>query len=95
MPVQKDRDIQSFVKMLLHNQPISDPAFAKDIGEELRLCIKRSGMDERQKIIITHRLSGFGLTGWTWDQLADNLKLNPFDIRLLFIERLHMIACCH
>lgn len=91
MPVQKDRDIQSFVKMLVHNQPISDPLFAKDIGEELRLCITRSEMDERQKIIITHRLSGFGLTGWTWDQLADNLKLNPFDIRLLFIETLHMM----
>jgi uncharacterized protein YpbB len=77
--------------MLLHNQPISDPAFAKGISEELRLCIARSGMDESQKKIITHRLSGFGLTGWTWDQLADNLKLRPFDIRLLFIESLHML----
>lgn len=91
MPSQKDRDIQSFVKMLLHNQPINDPVFAKGIGEEIRLCLTRSGIDERQKTIITHRLSGFGLTGWTWDQLADNLKLNPFDIRLLFIESLHML----
>ena len=29
MPVQKDRDSQSFVKMLVHNQPISDPVFAQ------------------------------------------------------------------
>lgn len=91
MPAQKDRDIQTFVKMLLHNQRISDPVFAKGVSEEIRLCITRSEMDERQKTIITHRLSGFGLTGWTWDQLADNLKLNPFDIRLLFIEGLHMM----
>ena len=48
-------------------------------------------MDDSQKTIFTHRLSGFGLTGWTWDQLADDLKLNPFDIRLLFIESLHML----
>ncbi|MBO0586609.1 helix-turn-helix domain-containing protein [Sporosarcina sp. E16_8] len=91
MPAQKDRDIQSFVKMLLHNQRISDPVFADGISEEIRLCLTRSEMDERQKIIITHRLSGFGLTGWTWDQLAEKLKLNPFDIRLLFIEGLHMM----
>jgi len=91
MPAQKDRDIQTFVKMLLHNQQISDPTFAKGISDELRLCITRSEMDERQKTIITHRLSGFGLTGWTWDQLADDLKLNSFDIRLLFIEGLHMM----
>jgi uncharacterized protein YpbB len=91
MPAQKDLDIQSFVKILLYNQRISDPAFAKGISNELRLCITRSEMDERQKLIITHRLTGFGLTGWTWDQLADNLKLNPFDVRLLFIEGLHMM----
>ena len=91
MPTQKDLDIQSFVKILLYNQRISDPAFAKGISNELRLCITRSEMDERQKLIITHRLTGFGLTGWTWDQLADNLKLNPFDVRLLFIESLHMM----
>jgi len=91
MPAQKDRDIQTFVKMLLHNQQISEPSFAKGISDELRLCITRSEMDEKQKTIITHRLSGFGLTGWTWDQLADDLKLNSFDIRLLFIEGLHMM----
>ena len=39
MPIQKDHDIQSFVKKLYHNQPISDPAYAKYIAEELRLCI--------------------------------------------------------
>jgi uncharacterized protein YpbB len=91
MPIQKDRDIQFFVKALLHNQPIGNPAYAQAFGKELRLCISQSGIDDRQKKIITHRLSGFGLTGWTWDQLADELKLNPFDIRLLFIETLHML----
>ncbi|WP_318617239.1 helix-turn-helix domain-containing protein [Sporosarcina sp. YIM B06819] len=89
MPVQKDYDSQSFVKTLLHHQPISDPAYARYIAEELRLCIERSGMDNEQKIIVSHRLSGFGLTGWTWDQLAEYLKLNSFAVRLLFIEGLH------
>ncbi len=91
MPVQKNYDIQSFVKTLLHEQPISDSKYASQIGDELRLCINRSKIDDRQKIIITYRLSGFSLTGWTWDQLADNLKLNPFVIRLMFIESLHRL----
>ena len=39
MPIQKDLDIQTFVKVLLYNQPISDPAFAKGISKELSLCI--------------------------------------------------------
>lgn len=91
MPIQKDYESQSFVKKLYHQQPISDPAYAKYIAEELRLCIERSGMDDAQKVIVTHRLSGYRLTGWTWDQLADQLKLNPFSVRLLFIESLHRL----
>lgn len=91
MPIQKDYESQSFVKKLYYQQPISDPAYAKYIAEELRLCIERSGMDDAQKIIVTHRLSGYMLTGWTWDQLADQLKLNSFSVRLLFIEGLHRL----
>lgn len=91
MPIQKDRDIQVFVKTFLHKQPLGDPAYASYLGKELRQCIERSGIGDSQKIIITHRLSGFGLTGWTWDQLADRLKLNPFVIRLMYTESLHRL----
>ena len=91
MPVQKDRDIQHFVKSFLHTLPIDDPAFSRLLSEELRVCFTRSGIDDIQKQVITYRLSGFKMSGWTWDQLSDTLKQNPFDIRLLFIEALHML----
>lgn len=91
MPVQKERDIQDFVKSFLHNKPIGDPAFSRLVGKELRVCFTRSGIDDIQKQIVTYRLSGFGLSGWTWDQLSNTLKRNPFDIRLLFIEAIHML----
>jgi uncharacterized protein YpbB len=91
MPVQKDYDSQTFVRKLFQKQPISDPAYASYIAEELRLCIERSGMNDEQKVIMTYRLSGFRLSGWTWDQLADQLKLNSFAVRLLFIEGLHKL----
>ena len=59
-PFKKTGTFNILLKSLLHNQPISDPEFAKGIAKELGLCISRSGIDDRQKIIITHRLSGFG-----------------------------------
>ncbi|MFC5588280.1 helix-turn-helix domain-containing protein [Sporosarcina soli] len=91
MPIQKEQAIQDFVKALLVKQPISEPQFAQSIANELKRSIVQSGMDELQKTILTHRLSGFRMTGWTWDQLADQLKRNSFDIRLLFIESLHRL----
>ena len=49
MPIQKDRDIQYFVKTFLLSQPISNPDYAHAFGKELRLCISRSGIVDRQK----------------------------------------------
>lgn len=91
MPIQRDREIQMFVKNLFFRQPIGDPSFSRTIGEEIRHCIDQCGMSNVQKTILTHRLGGYGLTGWTWDQLASSLKLNPISVRLLFIESLHML----
>lgn len=91
MPIQKEQAIQDFVKKLLVEQPINDPQFSRIIANELKQCIRKSGMDDLQKVILTHRLSGFRMSGWTWDQLADQLKRNTFDIRLMFIESLHRL----
>ncbi|CAM3059135.1 helix-turn-helix domain-containing protein [Filibacter tadaridae] len=91
MPIQKDMNIQTFVKKLLYELPIKNPLFSRQVGEELTIGIIRSEMSDLQKVIFTHRLAGYGLSGWTWDQLAESLKLNPFTIRLMFIESLHML----
>ena len=44
--------------------------------KELARCIETSKMTDIQKTILTHRLGGYGLTGWTWNQLAESLKLS-------------------
>ena len=51
-PIQKDRDIQLFVKRLLQRQPITDPSFAKKIGDELKLALMKSGLSDDQEIHI-------------------------------------------
>lgn len=91
IPTEKEYDIQVFVKSLFHNEPIRNPLFAYQFMQELRSCIKASGMSDVQKTILTHRLGGYGLAGWTWDQLAESLKLHVVSIRLLFTESLHML----
>ena len=91
MPIQREPSIQEFVRKIIAKQPIRDSGFAKGIAEELESSMNRSGMSDIQKMVLTHRLSGFRMTGWTWDQLADRLKQSPFAIRLLFIESLHRL----
>ena len=91
LPTQRDREVQLFVKRLLYQKPIGDQQFSREIGQELYRSIERSGMKDQQKIILTHRLDGYGCTGWTWNQLAGKLELSPLSLYLYFIEGLHLL----
>lgn len=91
LPTQRNRDIQFFVKKLLHRQPIGDPQFSRTLGQEVFLAVERSGMTEKQKLIFTHRLDGFQCTGWTWDQLATAFDESSTSVYLSFIESLHLL----
>ncbi len=90
-PIQKDRDIQLFVKRLLQRQPITDPLFAKKIGDELKLALNKSGLNDDRKYIFVSRLTGKAETARTWDQLAAELSRSSEDLRLAFIESLHRL----
>lgn len=91
LPLQKDYDIQLFVKKMLSGQPISNPNYSVLFREELYQAINKSGMSEVQKVILTHRLSGYECTGWTWDQLSEKMNVNRVTLQLYFIESLHIL----
>ena len=91
LPIERDREVQLFVKNLLHKQPITSAEFAKTVGSELIEALVASGMSEQQKYIFSCRLSGNNYTAKTWDQLAMELKEPPSTLRLLFIESLHRL----
>lgn len=91
IPTEKDYEVQTFVKNILYQQPINNPAFSIKIMEELQYYIESSRMVDLHRVILMHRLGGYGVTGWTWNQLADSLKLNAVSIRLYFIEGLHIL----
>lgn len=91
LPVQKEHEIQVFIKKLLHNKSIGDQILSTHVAWELKQALDRSAMSRVQKEIFTYRLTGYGATGLTWQQLSKKMKLNPQVIRLLFIEGLHRL----
>jgi len=91
IPSEQDYEVQNFVKNILYEQPINNPSFSIKFMEELQYCIESSKMVELHKVILLHRLGGYKVTGWTWNQLALSLKLNAVSIRLYFIEGLHIL----
>ncbi len=90
-PTQKDTEIQTFVKTVLHKQLIGDASFSKDFQKELVELMVKSDMHDVQKVIFTHRLVGYNSLGWTWAQLGEALNLSPMTVKLYFIESLHML----
>lgn len=91
LPVQRDVEVQQFVKSILRNLPIEDPALSRKLKEALHDALEKSGMEDLQKTIFTYRLVGHGYTGWTWQQLGEQLDLSPIDVKLNYIESLHKI----
>lgn len=91
LPIQRDFEVQQFVKNLLHGKPIGNPSFAEQLKETLIHVFNESKMSECQKTILTYRFVGDGYTGWTWQQLSEKLNLQPIDVKLHYIESLHIM----
>jgi len=91
LPIQKNHEIQQFVKNKLSGLPITDFGFSQQVRQELQKSIEQSGMKDVQKIILAHRLGGYQFTGWTWEQLAVQLDISSTSVYLYFIESLHLL----
>ncbi|AOV08089.1 helix-turn-helix domain-containing protein [Sporosarcina ureilytica] len=91
MPAQRDIEVQQFVKKVLQGHPIEDPNFSHRLKTELRTAFEKSGMEEIQKVIFTHRLVGYQHTGWTWGQLENQIRMPALSIKLYYIESLHLL----
>ncbi|MCG3089969.1 helix-turn-helix domain-containing protein [Sporosarcina cyprini] len=91
MPIQTDREVQIFVKGMARHLPLENKEFPRKIAVELKKALQASGMNDKQKLILVSRLSGFSITGRTWDQLAEELQMSPLSIYLEFIEGLHRL----
>lgn len=88
-PIQKDEEIQAWVKYFLMRHPYKDPSFHLQFRNEIENSIKNLHISEQAKQIVMFRLTGFHLTGWTWQQLASQFDCGELDVQFMFVELLH------
>lgn len=91
VPVQKDEKVQSWIRTFLSKAPFKSHAFRLDFKRELEMCLLAATEFDLHRQLITYRLSGYEITGLTWQQLAFELNLEPIDIQIRFIEGLHLV----
>ncbi|ANU10645.1 hypothetical protein A1A1_09256 [Planococcus antarcticus DSM 14505] len=88
-PIVGNEEIQSWVKKYLKRIGFRDLAVAQAFKEELLSTLTDTEVSETHKMIIMERLTGSGLSGLTWQQIADSKNLSLLDVQLMVVEALH------
>ncbi|RNF40522.1 helix-turn-helix domain-containing protein [Planococcus salinus] len=88
-PVQTAEDIQSWVKSYLRAIRFREPSVYADFNAELITTFKAIQATDQQKLMLMQRLSGYGLSGMTWKQIAGVHGIQPIDAQLQTVEVLH------
>ncbi|MBT2569473.1 helix-turn-helix domain-containing protein [Planococcus sp. ISL-110] len=88
-PIVSNEDVQSWVKKYLKRIGFRDLAVARAFKEELLITLTETEISETHKMIVMERLTGSGLSGLTWRQIADSKNLSLLDVQLMAVEALH------
>ncbi len=95
-PTQKNIEVQQYVLAFLREQPFRTEQFRQQFYDEVVESISQEYITEVQREILVARLSGNGVSGFTWQQLAAQFELAELDIQLLYISVLHgMLDAIH
>ncbi|WP_223553178.1 MULTISPECIES: helix-turn-helix domain-containing protein [Lysinibacillus] len=89
-PISRDTNIQSWVRTFLLEHNYQDGHLQQQLLEECENVLSELSLSEANKQLVLYRLSGYGLPGWTWQQLASERKEAILDCQLAFIELLHV-----
>ncbi|MGE7916008.1 helix-turn-helix domain-containing protein [Lysinibacillus xylanilyticus] len=89
-PISRDTNIQSWVRTFLLEHNYQDGHLQQQLLEECESVLSELSLSEANKQLVLYRLSGYGLPGWTWQQLASERKEAVLDCQLAFIELLHV-----
>lgn len=91
IPVQKDEKIQRWIRGFMLKVPYKTPEYAGKVYEEIERCLKQADLTETHRQLIVFRLSGYQITGLTWQQLSFDIQKEAIDVQLIFIEGLHQL----
>lgn len=91
-PIVPDLAVQQFISTWHRQHSLYDEKIVSRLQQELTDLLKA----EEQKnayfpIIFVERLTNRQFTGKTYEQLAERLKLNAFDVRLIGVEGMHRL----
>ena len=91
VPNQKDPYVQQFIRNYLKGKNYKSECFQQSIKSQLEHLLCHPSMQEVHRVLFVYRLSGYHISGLTWDQLALGFKASVIDLKLQFIEALHII----
>lgn len=90
-PIQKDEKIQFWVRQFLQKYPYKSEAFVNQYYQQLHSLFQSDKLPELHLVLLTHRLTGYGVSGVTWQQLSHALQKDEIDLQILLQESLHML----
>ncbi|WP_185907992.1 helix-turn-helix domain-containing protein [Psychrobacillus soli] len=91
VPVQKSNEIHQFVKEFLHQRDFQSSSFGTNFKHQLSDLLENPHLLEIHRNLFVYRLSGYKNSGLTWEQLATRYHMTVLDVKLLFIECLHIL----
>lgn len=89
-PVIKDESVQKWVRSFLKWSQYQSGEVQQKLFHEMSDTLQQSSLTEKSRALIVYRLSGEGVPGWTWQQIAHDYQLEQMDVQLQFIEGLHI-----
>lgn len=91
VPIQKDEKIHNWVRHFLHMVSYKDEGFIENYYKELKNVFKSAKLTDLHLTILSHRLSGYQVSGVTWQQLSHKLEIDQIDLEILLEECLHIV----
>ena len=88
-PVHNAEDVQKWVKNYLKKINFRDKNVVAAFKTEMLESLDALSVDEGQKMMLVQRLTGLGMSGQTWQQIAQLHRLDSPDVQLAIIETLH------
>lgn len=86
-PIQRDSKIQQAVKLFLHKNKNNRENMSALLFEELVQILELQTDLDRE--IFVRKLTGHNRVGDTYEQIAQSLDIDPWYVRLLFLECIH------
>ena len=91
IPNQKDYSVHQFIKNYLKERDFKSERFQQQFRSQLQHVLMHPSLMEIHRTLLVYRLSGHQLSGLTWEQLAREHESPVIDMKLQFVEALHII----